>query len=70
MRPARRQHRASNRRPAPATSSGLRACLAALYSEAPITPERAAALQRELAAVPYRKARQGELELRTGESDA
>lgn len=42
---------------------GVQACLAALYSDAPISAEQAAALQRELARAPYRPSRQGELDL-------
>lgn len=36
---------------------------AALYATEPLTPEQAAAVERELAAVPYRKPPQGELPL-------
>ncbi len=70
MATARRQYRSAPSRYKPATTRGVQACLAALYSDTSITPERAAALQRELSAVPYRKPPQGELALLPGAPEA
>lgn len=69
MRAARRQPRAVPEPRQAVNGRGIANALAALYSDAPISPERAAAIERELAATPYRKPPQGELglELPSGE---
>ena len=51
-----------NRPPAANWHEGMRAALAELYSTAPVPADQAAQLERECAAVPYRK-RQADLPL-------
>lgn len=63
MRAARRQSRAIPDPRQAVNGRGIAQALAALYSDEPVSPERAAAIERELAATPYRKHPQGELEL-------
>ena len=62
MRAARRKHRAT---PTPPHRAAKRfgECLRLLYSGETLTPERAAAVEREQVAAPYRRHPQGELEL-------
>lgn len=59
MRAARRQHRASPQSRNATFDRGMQQAYAALYSTEPVTPERAAALQRDLSAP--RATRQGDL---------
>lgn len=63
MRAARRQFRAVHQPRHAVNARGITQALAALYSDTPLSPERAAAIERELAATPYRKHPQGELRL-------
>lgn len=63
MRSARRPHRATPKPPQAVFDRGMAKAYAALYATEPLTPEQAAAVERELAAVPYRKPPQGELPL-------
>lgn len=70
MRSARRPNRATRKPPQAVFDRGMAKAYAALYATEPLTPERAGALERELAATPYRKDRQGELALLQPEPDA
>lgn len=63
MRSARRQHRAIPEPRQAVNRRGIANALAALHSDTPVSPERAAAIEREHAQVPYRKSPQGELVL-------
>lgn len=60
---ARRNRRAPRNRVKPGAAKRFAECVRLIENPVPMTPEAAAAIERELAAAPYRKARQGELDL-------
>lgn len=59
-----RRHRAIPTRTKPGAARGIAQCLESLREDAPaLAPEQCAAIERELANVPYRERAQGELDL-------